>query len=468
MLRSIETLLEALHANDILYCNLKGNDQHLKHALTGESDMDVLFDIKQKEKLKLILTMLGFKELVAIRQKRYKDVYDFFTLDTASGKVIHLHTYFRITIGEPFLKGYQPDIVERVLATRVYNQAYGLYCIQPALELTLLYITEALRLRLRDRIQLFLKNNLPPGNKAIYEHNWLRAHTTPADIEDTINPLFAKHTEIISLFASEFNRETLQRIAPHVRKALAKDRLYSPTHGLWLRWSREASLKIRRKLSHVFGLPILSRRINPRGGTVVCIMEDNDAMRATICNSLKATFGKIDVYHVRLQTLQTENRSKAAFDEKNSITRALRAVLSALKTWQKAKRIELAKKKGALVICDLNPFIHNGSFEPGSPLLSDLPTSRNLILKYLAGLETRIYNLTINSYLPDLVFQFSHAEDVVKCPTLKESCFYESAILRADKKTSAISVKPRCVKADPGKTLDEKLRILRHEIWKEF
>ena len=466
MLRSIANLLGDLHTNDIAYCNLKGNDQHLKHALTGESDIDVLFDIRQKEKLKLILTMLGFKEFVAVRQKRYKDVYDFLTLDTQSGKIVHLHTYFGYTIGEPFLKGYQPDIAEHILTTRVYNRDYGLYCIQPELELTLLYIGETLKLRHRDHLQSFVTHNLALPAKAIYQHNWLRARTTQAAVENAVHVIFGDQPGIKRLVGSEFHRSTLKRMASAVKRALAKDRLYSPTHGLLLRWFREADLKIRRKLSQVFALPLLSLRMNPRGGTIVSLVENSTATRAALLDSAKNTFvKKIDVYSVSFQQRKADDRQKAG-KHITSITGCLKAVLRAWGRWRKTKRIQSAKKRGALVICDLDPGHQNGPFNTGGPKLKDLLTSRNRILRYLARLESGILCRTANSFSPDLVCHFTSAgEPGCQTPATDPAC--EMGIGMAALKTCA-ATRSRLVKIDPEKTQAEKTDILIHEIWKEL
>src|SRR5688572_30060788 len=95
-LSAIANLYDALHENSIVYCNLKGNEKHLLISMTGESDIDILFDENQKAKLEPVLNKLGFKKFNAIKPKQYRDIVDFLALDLESGKVIHLHTHYRL------------------------------------------------------------------------------------------------------------------------------------------------------------------------------------------------------------------------------------------------------------------------------------------------------------------------------------------------------------------------------------
>ncbi|HET9485934.1 MAG TPA: hypothetical protein VFO54_00785, partial [Chryseosolibacter sp.] len=87
-LACIARLFNALHENAIRYCSLKGNERHLKASVSGESDIDVLFDQTQKDALESTIKSLGFKEFVAIKPKRFRDVVDFLALDAESGLVV--------------------------------------------------------------------------------------------------------------------------------------------------------------------------------------------------------------------------------------------------------------------------------------------------------------------------------------------------------------------------------------------
>ena len=137
-LQIIKNLLDSLHQKDILYCHWKSNQQ-LSASMVGATDLDVLFDMKEKEKIESLFNSLNFKRFTAIKQKRYKDIVDFIGLDLETGILIHLHTHYRLTLGESYLKGYQLDIESRILESRIFNEDFGIYCINPSYEYILLF-----------------------------------------------------------------------------------------------------------------------------------------------------------------------------------------------------------------------------------------------------------------------------------------------------------------------------------------
>ena len=442
ILESIATLLEALHGNDIAYCNLKGNDQHLRSALTGQSDVDILFDKIQKAKLELTLQKLGYKEFVAIREKRFKDVCDYFVLDEVSGKLIHLHAYFGFTFGEPFLKGYQPDVAGNILATRVYNNDYGLYCIHPAVELTLLYLTEVLKLRHRDALRrLFFKEAIFPGQKAVYQYHWLKARTTTDEIDQALHAMFPGHNALGTLAGSPFDGRQLRQLAPQVKRSLAQYRLYSPLHGLLTRWWRELSVKMRSKLSRVLRLPIPYRRSNPRGGKVVAFLETDVGVSAILFRALKDTFGrKIDLYQVAFANEFARDGEKG-----HPLGRRIRGISRACSTWLRSKQIDMAKKNGALVIYDFDP---NGGVCPAA--LSEEPMRRNPVSRLLTTLQGSIESSAKKLCAPDIVLQFI-PRDISGRPS--------------DGKSPGTDHGYTVLSVGPVDTVTEKLDILKREIW---
>lgn len=483
----IANLFEALHENDIIYCNLKGNEQRLKIFLTGESDIDVLFDEKQKVKLESVLNKLGFKKFEAIKQKQYKDIVDFIALDSGSGKVIHLHTYYRLTIGEPYLKGYQLDIETHILNSRVFNEEFGMYCIQPTFELILLYLTESLKLRHRDFILMHLKNKINFSEKAIYEHNWLRKKTNDAEIEAVLKSLFKDYIPIYNLVKAEFNRKQLHKLSPVIKKEFARYRLYSPLVALLLRWYREITVSIFRKLSRVLARPILSMRINPRGGIMVAITGSDSAVNSRVTSQLKETFGKkLDVYKInfgrhadrnslKLQSLnffsgksncKAQQEQTPAERERSlpSVYNGIRALMIAQEKSKYLKLGQTAKKKGALVICDCFPQNQIMQHNDG-PVLHDLLRSKNPFLRSLARMESNIYAESKN-YSPDILFRLMANNDGAgKANPGETSRENTDCEITTGIKQPGFNNKCKTITVDAGKPLTEVLYIIKKEIW---
>ncbi|MEO5603574.1 MAG: hypothetical protein ABIR06_21820 [Cyclobacteriaceae bacterium] len=463
----VTNLFEALHENAIVYCNLKGNEQHLSVFITGESDIDILFDQSQKGKLELILHTLGFKKFEAIKQKQYKDIVDFLALDSGSGKVIHLHTYYRLTIGEPYLKGYQLDIENQILNSRVYNKEFGMYCIQPTFELILLYLIESLKLRHRDLITMHLQNRVSFSEKVIYQHNWLRKRTIEAEVEAVIKSLFKNYVPIYNLVKGEFNRKQLHMLAPLIRKEFARYRLYSVLGGLVQRWYRETAVTIFRKLSRIFTHPLLSMRVNPRGGIMVAITGSDSAMNARVTGLLKETFGKkLDVYRVCLGRRPDRNllkwQEKTPAEKEHSLPSVYNGIQAVMTAREKSKNLMLgitAKKKGALVVCDYIPE-NKIMGHDGRPVLFDFARSKNPFLRVLGKMESNIYAKS-RKYSPDLVFRLMGNDNGAGKVNLGEDTGLQISMGIKQPGSNA----SKTITVDPGKPLTEVLYIIKREIW---
>lgn len=428
-LHCIANLFEALHGNGIRYCHLKGNPKHLEISLSGDSDMDILFDPKQKAKLESVLTSLGFKEFKAIAPKQLKDVVDFIALDEGSGKVIHLHTYYALTIGEPYLKGYQVGMPDDILARRVFNEEFGTYCIAPAFELIFLYLTEILKLRHRDYLGIYLKNRIQLSEKAIRQYNWLKKHTTCVEVEAAIKTIFDNYAPVIDLIKADLSSTQLRKLAPLIRKESVRYRLYSPAAALALRWKRELTTRLRRKLSRILRWPVLSTRINPRGGIVVAFLGREAAGKPKALRLLSEAFGKkLDVYEV---SFHPENN--AAERKHKGIFHIITSFTLAWKTYLNLKRAESARKRGALVICHRFP--------------------QSLII----GSKSESTSFRIaRKYAPDLVFKFITGRETPGT--------VDAQTVRPD--AHAFPGRLRIVTVDADRPLNEVVTILKKEIWR--
>ncbi|MEX2232407.1 MAG: hypothetical protein WD824_09620 [Cyclobacteriaceae bacterium] len=481
-LTAIATLYDALHENAIVYCNLKGNEKHLRVSVTGESDIDILFDENQKGKIEPILGKLGYKKFDAIKPKQYRDIVDFLTLDLESGKVIHLHTHYRLTIGEPFLKGYQLDIENYILNDRVFNEEFGMYCIRPVFELILLYLTESLKLRHRDLILMYLKGNLDVSQKTIYEYTWLKKRTTDDELEACLKQVFNDHINIFNLFRADFNRKQLQRLAPVLKKEFEKYRLYSPLRALLLRWYREATMSVLRKLSRILTRPILSMRINPRGGVIVAVTGIDQVSQSNVINLLNETFRKkMDVYSINFQK-RDDNLALISFPlfklfrrenpklktnspgKKESwfllLYKFVGSLVVAHDNWNKIRRAQTAKKKGALVICNGYP----GNQIPGDdngPVHFDLPGPGSFFLRILATIESKMYART-ERYFPDILFHLVGGPEGIESRKAGETAPCKD--LRAAKQVS-LNGGSKVITIPAAKPVKDLLYILKRDIW---
>ena len=490
----VNQLLEKFHGLGIRYCHWKGND-HISDSLRGDSDLDILFDETQQAQLKWLLHGLGFKAFDAAWQKRYKDVYDFIGLDIPSGRIIHLHAYFKLRVGKLFLKPYQLDVEEKVLSSRIYKEAYGIYCADPAMELLLLYFNEALSLRHRDLVRMNFPNGMHYKGKMLQKYLWLKQQSTVLQLEAILKDLFLHYRPMLELLGGEFNRLQMKKLAVLLRKEYQHTHLYASSFAFLLRWYRELSVKISKKLSHRFHLPLISQRVNPRGGLVIALIGADGSGKSTVSAHLRKTFSeKLDVYPVYfgrgdgrmswarklLQSargLLSPARSKAGLKKKNQLGfpgkrsnfladlyRCLMALLVAYEKYRNLSLMQEARAKGMLVICDRFPQNQLMGYNDG-PLLHSFSTSSNPFLRTGAKIESWIYAQAARTP-PDVVFKLIAEAAVVEARKPGE-CTRELLERKIESIKSLHFPAPcQSVRMDAAQPLHQVLTIIKEETWK--
>lgn len=149
MLKSVKKMFDAFEEHQIIYCHWKSNE-HIEAALYGDTDLDVLFSPCQRGELENVLCKCGLKRFRAMPLMQYNAIEDFIGFDVDACKIWHLHLHYRMTLGEPHLKGYTiTPFTDYILNNRIKTDA-GVYTSSPEVEYILLLIRMCLKLRLRD------------------------------------------------------------------------------------------------------------------------------------------------------------------------------------------------------------------------------------------------------------------------------------------------------------------------------
>lgn len=117
MLEKIREFFVNLNQDEIRYCHWKSN-LGLPEALTGETDIDILIARKDAVRYRAILSQLGFQPAVLKSVESYPSVEHHFALDTGSGILVHVHSYYRVITGESLAKNYRFPIEEMLLENR--------------------------------------------------------------------------------------------------------------------------------------------------------------------------------------------------------------------------------------------------------------------------------------------------------------------------------------------------------------
>jgi thymidylate kinase len=496
-LKLVEDLLSSFHQHGINYCHWKSNE-HLDATMKGDTDMDILFSGKQNERLNIILNELGFKLFKPVKQKQYNDIEDFIGLDQPSGKIVHLHAHFRLTMGEIYLKSYQPAFEDAILDSRVFNHRLGIYCIHPAFEIILLFFREALKIRKRDIIQLRLKKSLNYSGNIQREFEWLKKRTTDNEIEAMLKNIMDNYCPILEFVKGGFNREQLLKLSVLLKKELKRYRMLSPFKAMLIRWKREVSLYLYRKSSRLSDKPLLFQRINPRGGLVIAVVGADGSGKSTVIANLQSTFRKkLDVYRLyfgkgkanglswqRKLLIGFKNRFSATpsrakvpntqidiprtnkASRRRNLFKWIEALMISWEKQRKLKRMVAAKNKGMLVICDRFPQNQNIGYNDG-PVLNHLTSSQNPVLRLISKWEASAY-VKAEMNPPDLIFKL--IADPVITQMRKPSNATIEMLEAKNEGIRRLKFAKNCsvVYIDATQPLEEVLYAIKKEIWRAY
>lgn len=486
----IRDLFASFHASGLRYCHWKSNE-HLDASMVGDTDLDILFDEEQKPLAYTLMAELGFKKFCSIEEKQYQDIEDFLGLDPASGKVVHVHSHFRLTLGEPYLKGYQLVVEEKVLDSRVYDEQYGVYCSHPAFELVLLFIREALKLRSRDRLLMLLGRKKDYNEYILREFLWLRERVSNQQLEAVVKQLFTDYYPVYALMVGEFNRKQQLALGRLLKRKLRGYSMYTPSQALMLRWYREFIVRASGRLAPMLRLPLLAKRVIPGPGLTVAIIGADGSGKSTVVANLKATFDpKLDVYKlyfgsgdgdkslarkilhgfrdlVKQDKKQRFSSQNAAGTSKRGLLvdayKCLEAMLIAREKHRNLKRMQLAKQKGMLVICDRYPQNQVMGYNDG-PLLSHMLSSPNPLFRFCAGKEAAVY-ARAQQNPPDVLFKLVAEASVVEARKPGETPL---EILQAKISGIKALTYPEACKVmliDAAQPFETVIGSIKHEIW---
>jgi hypothetical protein len=450
-LRVVRDLLSRLHEANLAYCHWKSNE-HLGAAVDGLTDLDVLVDPRRVFDLQSILAKSGFKRFTAPPLRAYPAIEDYLGFDDETGRLVHLHLHYQLTLGERHLKGYRLPWESRLLTTRRLDAEHGVYIADPAIELILLLVRAALKHRARDRLQLRPKGRRgrDKGDFA-REFAWLRQRVDDETVRETARGLLgpAADEALRRLLAEPLAQDRLVAFAAAIRPALRRHRTYGRVEAPLRAWLRELQWiadAVNRRYLH---RPTPLRRVSPRGGTVIVLLGSDGSGKSTLAKTLVSWLGvKLDalpVYfgsgdgpgafyrlplrlaHRLLQPILTGGKAPRPPENvdgpdplvpaSGGVTGKLRA--AARVPWAlalscekrgKLRRMIRARNRGMIVICDRFAQAQVPGFNDG-PLLAHWRKHSWRICRALAAWEAKPY-AEVALDPPDLVIKLRVSPEV--------------------------------------------------------
>jgi len=487
MLKSIKNMLDAFEKKGIVYCHWKSNE-HLAEALTGDTDLDVLFLPEQRDLLDITLNECGLKRFRATPMMQYNAIEDYIGFDEEKAMIWHLHTHYRMTLGEKHLKGYTvTPWCKYILDSRIKDES-GIYTSAPEVELVLLLARMALKKRLRD-------TGRKVGSDDVVEYNWLIKRANIQKVrEHAIAMCGEKAAEVMSAICQGElkNKSQLNKLNSILLKELKCFTGYSSFGSRWTRTKREINWLIggvKRRLG--MNSTNAYRRVSPSGGSVVVFLGCDGAGKSTSLAYVKKEFGKkLDVFTGYLgsgdgsssllrkpmkmvarrvggkglghsvEKEYTEKKKVSLKSRLYSVAKIMWAVTLANEKKNKLKEITKARNNGLLVLVDRYPQTVMYGCNDG-PLLTRYLKDGGWLTKKIARWEYAIYE-SASRNMPDL--------------TLKLMVPTEVAIARKpemtpeeieNKKTAvrAMNFAIRSVEVDTSQEMSVSLSQIMKEIW---
>ena len=488
----VRALLERLHAAAITYCHWKSNE-HLGAALDGLTDLDILVDRRHGRELDQVLVAGGFRRFAAPPLRAYPAIEDHLALDAATGRLVHLHLHYQLTLGQAHLKGYRLPVEDLLLAARRLDREHGIYVADPADELELLVLRGALKRRLRQRLRR--ARGRPVGGDLARELDWLRQRVDVQGLGRLTGALAgAAVGPLRDLLAGPLTPARLDGFAAVLRPALRPYRTFGRLEAAWRAWLRELQWvwdAVNRRYLHR-GVPL--RRTSPRGGVIIAVLGPDGAGKSTLTRSLRSWLAvKLDVVPIYFGSgqgpsavyrwpLQLARRlverpahtpapasPRTAFTDSNAGGRLLRtlglalwAVTLSCEKRGKLRRAVRARNRGMIVLCDRFPQNEILGFNDG-PLLATRAATGSWLWRALARFERRPYAAAALNP-PDLIIKLRVSPEVAVARkpemTLAETSRRLAAV-RALRFAPATEV----VEIDADAAPSEILRKAQHLVW---
>lgn len=487
MLKSIHKVLEAFDRHSVLYCHWKSNE-HLQEALSGDTDLDILFLPEQRALVDRVLNECGVKRFRSVPLMQYNAIEDYIGFDEDTIKIWHLHTHYRMTMGEKHLKGYTiTPWGKHIINFRILDTS-GIYVSCPEVELVLLLSRMALKLRIRDFGQKIGKDDMA-------EYYWLLERCNKKELySHSVSMLGQNGAELLyKLCDGNLSKKNqLRQLRKNVLKELRCYTGYSSAGSRFMRTKREFFWLyggIKRRLNMNSCTPY--RRISPAGGSAIVFLGCDGAGKSTSLDYVKNELNKkIDVKTIYLgsgdgtsslfrkpmklvakkiggkglghavEKEYRENKSISLKSRLYSVAKLLWAVTLAHEKKSKLKEMTKARNNGMIVLVDRYPQTQNPGYSDG-PLLTRYLTSKNGIKKRIAQWEFSIYKSAENN-MPDLMLKLTVPTEIA---VERKPEMTAEEINQKKKAVLAMNTALRVKEIDTSCPMNDSLRMIMHEIW---
>ena len=323
----VRSVFAALNAEGVRYCHWKST-RGLPIGLAGGTDLDLLVDRADAARFTATVRDAGFKPFISHSSRRYVGVEDWLGHDAGSGRLVHLHVYYRLILGEDYVKNHVLPIERLVLDEAA--MLHGVLVPAPATELTILIIRALLKYRrtdgAKDALRLGRRGGIPPN---------LRAEVADLASRVTDDELRTTAQRLVPSMSPDIFTEFVEVLRANHRDASALLRLRAATRGALRSFERlpartAAVISVGSRLQRA---PLLRRVLRPRtksdlrrkspaaGGLTVALVGPDGAGKTTVIDQVVKWLGWRLSLRVSYLGTARPSTSTAAFQSLGRVAR---------------------------------------------------------------------------------------------------------------------------------------------------
>lgn len=286
MLKISKDLFSAWNEGNILYCHWKSNE-HLLPGLVGETDLDVLLSLDDKEAGEESLRKLEFLQCKSQFGSRYPGVDDWIGFDKETGRLIHIHLHYGLVTGHKGMKEYSLFWTDMALSTRVLNAEYGVYTIEPNLEVVTLYTRIGLKADFRSII-CCRAGKFHLSNDVKKEIDWLKRRIDMQSVRQLLDAYYGNNAdEMFELINKNELKPTdylrLRKITESTFKKCSRVKCFMRLREIsfyaYQKWGKRIVNKIR---------PVISKKTPISGvGISIAFIGQDGSGKSTVTSEIK-------------------------------------------------------------------------------------------------------------------------------------------------------------------------------------
>jgi len=495
----VRAAFTALNRDDIRYCHWKSTSG-LPIGLAGRTDLDLLVDRADAARFTATVREAGFKPFISHSSRRFIGVEDWLGHDTESGRLVHLHVYYRLVLGEDHVKNHVLPIEAAMLDDVVLR--HGVKVPVPASELTILTVRALLKYRrtdaLKDALRLGRRGGVPPNVR--HEVADLSARVSTDELQQAARHLLptvpaAVFTDFVEVLGSDHrDAGALLRLRGATRRGLKGFERLPPSQAMAISLgARLQRAPVLRRVLRPRTKADLRRKSSAAGGLTVALIGPDGAGKSTVIDEIVRWLGWRLSLRVSYLGTARPSTSTAAFQAASRLARrianglrpgpgsashslswaanlaaALRYLAEARDRESRAREGRRLASNGALVLFDRYPlsWVRLSTRPVDGPRIAELGVPvRGGVLAAMRRREEAIYRRIPS---PDLVILLTL--DPAVALARKESANPDGiaakagAVLEAARSAAGDGV----VAIDASQPLDEVVRAVESEIWRRL